>query len=47
MCSIAEIDLHEFFMSVLPMFIALLLVLLTIAFVPSITLWLPNLIMGH
>jgi tripartite ATP-independent transporter DctM subunit len=46
-CAIAKIDMWVFFRNVFPFFIALVLVLITIAFFPFLTLWLPNLIMGH
>jgi tripartite ATP-independent transporter DctM subunit len=47
MCAIAEITIWEFFKSVLPFFIAIVLVLITIAYLPDLTLFLPNLLMGQ
>lgn len=45
-CAIVKISIMDFFRAVFPFFIALLMLLITVAFIPSLTLWLPNLIMG-
>jgi C4-dicarboxylate transporter DctM subunit len=45
-CSIANITISEFFKEVFPFFVALLLVLLTVAFLPPFTLFLPDMVMG-
>jgi C4-dicarboxylate transporter DctM subunit len=46
-CDIVGVSLGTFTKAILPFFIVLVVVLLVIAYVPSITLYIPNLIMGH
>jgi TRAP-type C4-dicarboxylate transport system permease large subunit len=44
---IGRIDPMEMFWDVLPYKIALILVLLLLTYLPALTLFLPNLVMGH
>lgn len=46
-CDIVGISLGAFTKAILPFFIVLAVVLVIIAYVPPITLYIPNLIMGH
>ena len=46
-CSIADIDMGTFTKSVLPFLIALIVAVITVSFIPSLILFLPNLLMGH
>ncbi|MGL4402679.1 MAG: TRAP transporter large permease [Fusobacteriaceae bacterium] len=45
-CSIADISIEKIAKSLKPFYIMLFLYLLAVTFIPTITLWLPNLIMG-
>jgi len=46
-CDITQISIESFTKAIFPMFVVLVLVLFIIAYVPIITLFVPNLIMGH
>ncbi|MGL4567032.1 MAG: TRAP transporter large permease subunit, partial [Fusobacteriaceae bacterium] len=45
-CSIADISIEKIAKSLKPFYIMLFLYLMAVTFIPMITLWLPNLIMG-
>ena len=46
-CAITKLSIGEFSKAIVPFLIVLILVLITVAFVPFITLFLPNLLMGQ
>jgi tripartite ATP-independent transporter DctM subunit len=46
MMDIAKLSLERLTLAILPLFVPLLIVLFLIAYVPSLTLWLPTLLMG-
>lgn len=46
MCSMAKCSIWDFTKEVLPFFVALLLVLFLVTYVPALVLWLPDLLLG-
>lgn len=46
-CSIAGIPMEQTIKSIWPFYAAILVVLLLVAFVPALSLWLPNLVLGQ
>jgi TRAP-type C4-dicarboxylate transport system permease large subunit len=46
MVKVGNVSFEKVTMAVLPMLIPLIVVLLLITYIPQLTLWLPNLIMG-
>ena len=46
MVEVGNVSFEKVTMAVLPMLIPLIIVLVLITYIPELTLWLPNLVMG-